>query len=374
MVEMHQMQIMKEMEGKSHFMAIPQKTRLAAEILGFTSKAFGYAVEHVQPRKSRLHVYYKIQSLQSLGERNNQVSVPIWIAQDQSRYPERLNVASAWIEHIHQAIKDINYAAPGLGLFITSDASKAIININGLPRSENSCYTIGDILTHPDRPVAEIYLNPLWGDKKRTSCHELLHALGFQHEHKRRDRDSSVHVQDVEREWKSQYSMADDQLGITRFDPFSIMMYPEDQEYLRRNSEDPVWFTKPTTEINREMSELDKVGLNNLYRPCRGPHYSPTRFGRGITGLWYCGRNFGVQSPGSDGCCGPTNGPNCPACRVLRCDRVESLWKKGKWQGWTGQVYCGRYFGVQKQGHDGYCGPNNGLSCPECYNELLRGN
>ena len=73
--------------------------------------------------------------------------------------------------------------------------------------------------------------------------------------------------------------------------PVATTEYAEGaRQGLTRNLEDPVWFTKPTTEINREMSELDKVSLNNLYRPCRGPNYSPTKFGRGITGLWYCGR------------------------------------------------------------------------------------
>lgn len=82
-------------------------------------------------------------------------------------------------------------------------------------------------------------------------------------------------------------------------------------------------------------------------------------------------RYFGVQDPDHDGNCGPTNGPNCPACRVLKTDRVERLWRKGKWQGWTGMVYCGRYFGIRSKGHDGYCGPNNGPNCPECHYELL---
>lgn len=113
----------------------------------------------------------------------------------------------------------------------------------------------------------------------------------------------------------------------------------------------------------------DKV--KSKRRHGEGPNYSPTKIGRSVTGLKYCGRYFGVQSPGHDGNCGPTNGPNCPACRVLKSERVEKLRRRGKLQGWTGEVYCGRYFGIQSEGHDGYCGPNNGPSCPECYNELL---
>ncbi|KAL9956342.1 hypothetical protein ACROYT_G037807 [Oculina patagonica] len=145
------------------------------------------------------------------------------------------------------------------------------------------------------------------------------------------------------------------------------MLYPEDKK-LTRNRGDKVWFTKPHKDLNKEMSELDKVALNCVYRPCKGPRYSPKK--SLATGLWYCGRYFGVQYPAHDGCCGPISGINCPACRVIRTGTVAKLWKKGKWQGWTGAVYCGRFFGVQFKGHNGYCGPNNGPSCPECSNEL----
>lgn len=127
-----------------------------------------------------------------------------------------------------------------------------------------------------------------------------------------------------------------------------------------------------TEEHSRSCSskELeDKV--KSASPPGEGLNYSLTKIGRSVTGLKYCGRYFGVQSPGHDGNCGPTNGPNCPACRVIKTDRVEKLQRRGKWQGWTGEVYCGRYFGIQSEGHDGYCGPNNGPSCPECCNELL---
>ena len=68
----------------------------------------------------------------------------------------------------------------------------------------------------------------------------------------------------------------------------------------------------------------------------------------------------------TDGYCGPTNWANCPACRTLKCDALERIWTKNKWQGWSGLVYCGREFGKKVPGHDGFCGPNNGIPCPEC--------
>jgi len=102
--------------------------------------------------------------------------------------------------------------------------------------------------------------------------------------------DLSVDVGDVQvtEEWKDQYCKDQNLTEITPFDPFSILLYPED-ERMESNLGDAVWFTKPYTDINREVSELDKVALNNLYRPCKEPYYSPTQ-SRSVTGLWYCGR------------------------------------------------------------------------------------
>ena len=227
--------------------------------------------------------FYKIQGLQILGEEDDRVVVPIWIARDPN-IPKHMNVAPAWIEHLQQAIKDINYAAPGLFLYITTNPLKAKIKIARNNQS-SVCFTRGNIL---QTTFTEIFLCSEWSGMKRTSCHELLHALGFQHEHQRRDRESSMQL-NWQRSPNDQYRLVADILGLTRFDPFSILLYPEDEE-LSRNRGDAVWITKPIKCLNIEMSELDKVALNNVYRPCEGPSYSPTKFGRSVTGLKYCGR------------------------------------------------------------------------------------
>ena len=265
--------------GRTGFLgAICCSTAEEAKRNGHTSEEFLTAVERHSADKPSLHEYYKIQSFQSLGERSDRVCVPIWIARGR-RSSELQNVAPAWIEHLRQAIKDINDAAPGLCLYTTNDKSKAKVLICGT--DENKCSTSSTILNR-NFMWAEVCLHDTWHEMRRTSCHELLHALAFGHEHQRRDRSGSIDV----KSGGSQYCKKDELFGLTRFDPFSIMLYPED-ERLSRNSGDRVWVTKPHKELNREMSELDKVSLNNLYRPCKGPGYSPSR---GITGLWYCGR------------------------------------------------------------------------------------
>ena len=280
-----------EMENKVLCETALFSTIKSARVRGHTSKQFTDAVPPVHENPKNLTEYnieyYKIQSLQTLGESNEQVSVPIWINRGQSGTD-----LQSWFEYIKEAIYDINFAAPGLNLFETDYKSEATITINRrLPGSPFLYYTVGDILTYPGCRVAEIYLGDANDvDMKSLSCHELLHALGVQHEHQRRDRDLSLYVHDVKGEWKPQYCSSDDLIGLTRLDPLSIMMYPEKRNQLWRNRRDSVWFAKPTTEVNRKMSELDKVGLNNLYRPCKGANYSPKRFGKGITGLWYCGR------------------------------------------------------------------------------------
>ena len=251
---------------------------VAAAISGLTSAAYAKAVKETNTFDEHpLREFYKNQSFQSLGEETHRKSVPIWIAGYHQSSSEFEDVASSWIEHIEGAISDINEAAPGLNLHTVSEKSRAIIKMAG--NREDSCFTMGRILRDGS---AKIYLYSGWSNKKRTSCHELLHALGFGHEHQRPDRDNSTKV----RSDTPQYKKLDDLYGITRFDPYSIMLYPEDEECMR-SSGDPVWFTKPSHELNVKMSELDKMGLNILYRPCKRAGYSPVIRS---TGLFYCGR------------------------------------------------------------------------------------
>jgi hypothetical protein len=123
-----------------------------------------------------------------------------------------------------------------------------------------------------------------------------------------------------------------------------------------------------------------------------GAAMSPGRDGK----LLYCGRVLGTQViPGSDGRCGPTNGPQCPDCKagpvvlgaaaaaaavpagapafaavaarvVHQCNRAGAVMKSGQ-GACAGTLYCGRVLGKAAiPGSDGRCGPTNGPQCPDC--------
>lgn len=306
----------------------------------------------------RSREFYMRQSKQLLGGEKDRVKVPIRVNEDSLR-PD-------WLRHINTAISDINQAAPGLRLYKVSSRRRIKVRIVGIDECE--AYTVGDIL---ETGEAKIFLGHDFEDKKRTSVHELLHSLGFSHEHCRRDAGLYVtnNVSPDDHYWYPNYASDREIEGLTRFDPFSVMLYPEDEALQRNPMNDTVWELKPDTTLNRELSELNKVHLNLLYRPCKTTTYNPEL--SADTGVYYCGRrvmerhNYPAEST-TDGRCGPNNWANCPACRTLRNPKVDKIIRSGKWQGWSGLFYCGRYFGVRIPGHDGYCGPNNGPPCPEC--------
>ena len=321
------------------------------------------------PEKSRFHQrcvkYYSRQSRQTLGQ--TAVEVPVWI----STVSEKTRVHHNWYPFLDSAIAEINQAAPGLHLHKVADKADSKVRIYRASTCE--AYAKSDIRRSS---TAEIYLGDDFEDKQQTSLHEIYHALGVDHEHQRKDIKFSM---------KNTNPSSDHNRGVqktvqplTRFDPFSVMLYPEDEQLMlrRRTVIDRVWELKPSTTINRVLSELDKVGLNLLYPPCKRPHYNPKK--SPLNGMWYCGRhvmashNTPAEST-TDGRCGPDNWANCPACRTLMNPKVDEFVAQVKWQGWSGLVYCGKLFGKQSPGHDGYCGPDNGDPCVECGRILFPG-
>ena len=75
-----------------------------------------------------------------------------------------------------------------------------------------------------------------------------------------------------------------------------------------------------------------------------------------------------------NGICGPMSGPNWPACRVLRTEKMDKLNKKGKFQGFSGMIYWGCKMKKRGEGHDEVCGPDNGSPCDSCLKEIFNKN
>ena len=303
--------------------------------------------------------------------------VKIWWYYDTSK---DYCIDNKWKAPIESAIKIVESKVPGITFSQASDGtclSKPLkqIRFYSDPSEVHRAFTKGNVLNYDS---ANIQCGASWSSKDGTALHELLHALGAQHEHKRKDRKNwGVDVDDkkVPDKKKRQYETADGSL-LTRFDPHSIMNYSNCRFKLESNL--PVYFSGTPLQGKKRLtrlSPLDELGMNILYPPAKRNDnklkYDPKR--SHVTGLWYCGREGAtdhINYPGTtiSTQCGPDRGPNCAACRVLKNEYIKERNEDGDlmWQGSSGRFYCGKFFGKQGKHHDGNCGPNNGTSCSKC--------
>lgn len=143
---------------------------------------------------------------------------------------------------------------------------------------------------------------------------------------------------------------------LTRFDPFSILMYRKGSE----EKGDPIWDLKPAWDQPTKLSELDKLSLIILFPPCIRDSYNPQT--SATYGLLSCGRevtenHHQITPPVWLNTCGPY-GQNCPACRVFKYVRHDDSQQKKQiakvdlilkddpylWQGLSGMVFCGQCY------------------------------
>ena len=262
-------------------------------------------------------------------------------------------VSDKWRRAIGIAIAEILKVSPGL-IIEKSQSLSACVYIGMIKTAR--CYTRGS-LRNPGVGIGEIKSKSVirLTDEREserlnsTAIHEILHALGFEHEHQRRDAGHYLTV--FEQYKKDNINPVPYIKPLTPFDRYSIMLYRIGNRFElcdEKNQHYPE---------NVHLSELDKIALNMIYPPCCREFYSPILANNG---MYYCNRRVmeNHNQPGAPltATCSPTSGPNCPACRVL--SKPHNL--GDKWQGRSGFVYCG------KEG----CGPDVGEPCQECLTVL----
>jgi hypothetical protein len=114
-----------------------------------------------------------------------------------------------------------------------------------------------------------------------------------------------------------------------------------------------------------DASSSDRLlGLNAAGNPVAAGRDSEYRH------KFYCGKQLGRDAiPGSDGGCGPSNGPQCRDCAVMTAtskNRAGAPVNFGDSRHKT-TFFCGRRLGSDAiPGSDGQCGPNNGPPCGDC--------
>ena len=306
--------------------------------------------------------YYKILYRNQPPNKEPPLEVKIWLDSTKA-------FKNTWNSSIQNAMIQINTAAPGLHLEFGKDPNVWDIYIHP-PKIEEGSWTIGNILNKKQSLKTKIQLESHPGPEQRkngTALHEIMHALGFEHEHQRKDSPFYIkHGSDMTDEEKDQLASLPNILPLTPYDYYSVMHYPVCKglklKYIYSDKTPPRGETPPKEySENFVLSELDKVGLNFCFRPCISATYTPKQHDNG---MYYCNRavmsrhNHPGQHDGLESCM--KNSPNCPACRVLS---KPSNMKHNQWQGWSGCVYCS---------NEGCGGPHQGIPCDKCKEVIFK--
>jgi Astacin (Peptidase family M12A) len=142
-------------------------------------------------------------------------------------------VSSLWSDNT------IAYAIdPELPKKIRKNIAKAVkyyntsTNLKWIPRSDEEDYVefspSSGCASYVGRRGGRQPILLAWYCSYSAVLHEMGHALGFQHEQTRPDRDESVtvHWDKIPTLWQSQYTIIEDSSTHRRYDYYSIMHYP----------------------------------------------------------------------------------------------------------------------------------------------------
>lgn len=175
-----------------------------------------------------LKIFYRLQHQYTLNEENKPDAIPVYIY--------RRQLVNTWLREIENAISSIKEVTPGINLHETKDVNRSKIHI-GVHKSHDptvACTMYGSIEELPTEYKPFIHLGSKWdvNQMKGTSIHEMMHALGFHHEMQRLDNKMHLYMH-VDKKPDQNYDEIAYKI-LTRFDPFSVMLYPENNEMQRK--------------------------------------------------------------------------------------------------------------------------------------------
>ncbi|XP_046438584.1 zinc metalloproteinase nas-4-like [Daphnia pulex] len=147
--------------------------------------------------------------------------------------------------------------------FVPRTDQNDYIQINRLDTENFSCYSSG-LGYYEGEGAHGVTLSPsCYAYQAGTIMHELMHRVGFHHEHTRPDRDEYIDVlwNEISDDWKAQYQIAEGSSLLLSYDYGSVMHYPLGTEMV----------TKQETDIEigqrKGLSELDIGKLQRMYCP-----------------------------------------------------------------------------------------------------------
>ncbi|XP_063413705.1 uncharacterized protein LOC134696062 isoform X2 [Mytilus trossulus] len=290
-----------------------------------------------------LILFYKSQMMNELSSSYTPKIVRVFI-----------EINSNWRRFVVSSIEELNMNVPGLVIAVTKDRTEANVVMIDNAASPNTIYI--SWFKRVSHYVAEIAFGHNFKGTsklmKTAAMLPILQSIGFRHEITRLYSILAV----------SKLPDKNENRVIMRFDPYSILLLGS-----MNLIEKGIWSFQVEDPNIEGLSELDKVVLNLLFPPCITKDYKPKVSKE--TAFLYCGRGVMANhnhplGSFTDGHCGPANGANCPSCRTIKeltVGEMQRLGKLGKFQGWSGMVYC-NYSNLKCS-----CGPSYGKPCESCY-------